>query len=249
MLERDGFDQLCEKRCREFYHEKLGRPSLAPGLYFRLMMIGFFEGIDSERGIAWRVADSLTLRQFLHIGLDERTPDHVTISRTRRLIDEAAHQEVFSWVLTRLSRGGLIQGKTIGIDSTTLEANAAIKSIVRRDTRESYTGYVKRLAEAGGVEAEDAAALRRMDRKRAKKISNQEWVNPHDPEAEIARLKDGRTALAYKAEQAVDMKTGAIVAVTTHGGASGDTESIGETLPAAGEAVAEQMAETTSEGK
>jgi transposase len=165
------------------------------------------------------------------------------------LIDEAAHQEVFSWVLTRLSRGGLIQGKTIGIDSTTLEANAAMKSIVRRDTRESYTGYVKRGVEAEGVEAEDAAALRRMDRKRAKRMSNQEWVNPHDPEAEIARLKDGRTALAYKAEQAVDMKTGAIVAVTTHGGATGDTESIGETLPAAGEAVAEQMAETTSEGK
>jgi transposase len=249
VLERDGFDQVCEERCSAFYHEKLGRPSLAPGLYFRLMMIGFFEGIDSERGIAWRVADSLTLRQFLHIGLDERTPDHVTISRTRRLIDEAAHQEVFRWVLTRLSRGGLIQGKTIGIDSTTLEAHAAMKSIVRRDTRESYTGYLKRLAEAGGVEAEDAAALRRMDRKRAKKISNQEWVNPHDPEAEIARLKDGRTALAYKAEQAVDMKTGAIVAVTTHGGASGDTESIGETLPAAGEAVAEQIAETTSEGR
>jgi len=249
VLEREGFDRFCEERCCKFYHEKLGRPSLAPGLYFRLMMIGFFEGIDSERGIAWRVADSLTLRRFLQIGLDERTPDHVTISRTRRLIDEASHQDVFGWVLKRLARGGLIQGKTIGIDSTTLEANAAMKSIVRRDTQESYTGYLKRLAEAEGVEAEDAAAVRRMDRKRAKKMSNQEWVNPHDPEAEIARLKDGRTSLAYKAEQAVDMKTGAIVAVTTHGGAAGDTESIGETLPPAGEAVAEQIGEITPEGK
>src|SRR5713226_6031468 len=146
VLERDGFDRFCEGRCREFYHEKLGRPSLAPGLYFRLMMIGFFEGLDSERGIAWRVADSLTLRQFLGIGLDENTPDHVTISRTRRLLDAETHQRTFTWVLERLAQAGLIKGKTIGVDSTTLEANAAMKSIARRDTGESYTGYLKRLA-------------------------------------------------------------------------------------------------------
>jgi transposase len=243
VLDREGFDRFCEGRCREFYHEKLGRPSLTPGLYFRLMMIGFFEGIDSERGIAWRVADSLTLREFLHIGLDERTPDHVTISRTRRLISAAAHQQVFGWVVKRLARGGLMKGKTIGIDSTTLEANAAMKSIVRRDNQESYSDYLKRLAQAEGVEAEDAAAVRRMDRKRAKKMRNEEWVNPHDPEAEITRLKDGRTALAYKAEQAVDMESGAIVAVTTHGGAAADTESIGETVAEAGVAVAEQVVE------
>jgi len=249
VLERADFDRFCEDRCRKFYHEKLGRPSLVPGQYFRLMMIGFFEGLDSERGIAWRVADSLTLRQFLRIELDERTPDHVTISRTRRLMDEAVHQEVFGWVLKRLAQDGLIKGKTIGIDSTTLEANAAMKSIVRRDTQESYTEYLQRLAEAEGVEAEDAAGLRRMDRKRAKKMSNEEWVNPHDAEAEITRLKDGRTALAYKVEQAADMETGAIVAVSTHGGACGDTESIAETLPAAAEAVAEQIAEPTREGK
>jgi transposase len=245
VLDREGFDRFCEGRCREFYHEKLGRPSLTPGLYFRLMMIGFFEGIDSERGIAWRVADSLTLRQFLGIGLDERTPDHVTLSRTRRLISAGAHQQVFGWVVKRLARGGLMKGKTIGIDSTTLEANAAMKSIVRRDCQESYTDYLKRLAQAEGVEAEDAAAVRRMDRKRAKKMSNEEWVNPHDPEAEITRLKDGRTALAYKAEQAVDMESGAIVAVTTHGGAAADTESIGETVAEAGIAVAEQAVERT----
>ena len=173
VLERDGFDRFCEGRCREFYHEKLGRPSLAPGMYFRLMMIGFFEGIDSERGIAWRMADSLTLRQFLQIGLDERTPDHVTISRTRRLISAAAHQQVFGWVLKRLARGGLMRGKTIGIDSTTLEANAAMKSIVRRNTQESYTEYVKRLAQAG-VKGEDPAAVRRMDRKRRKRMPNED---------------------------------------------------------------------------
>jgi transposase len=243
VLDRQGFDAFCERRCRSFYHEKLGRPSLPPGQYFRLMMIGFFEGLDSERGIAWRVADSLTLRQFLGIGLDERTPDHVTISRTRRLIDEATHQEVFGWVLKRLARSGLLKGKTIGIDSTTLEANAAMRSIVRRDTQESYAEYLKRLAEAEGVDTPDAAALRRMDRKRAKRMSNEEWVNPHDEAAEIARLKDGRTALAYKAEQAVDMHTGAIVAVTTHGGATADTESVMETVAEAGVAVAEQVVE------
>jgi transposase len=248
VLERAQFDGFCEQHCRRFYHEKLGRPSLPPGMYFRLMMIGFFEGIDSERGIAWRVADSLTLRQFLGIGLDERTPDHVTISRTRRLIEESTHQEVFGWVLEQLARGGLIQGKTIGVDSTTLEANAAMKSIVRRDTQESYTGYLRRLAAAEGIEVEDAAALRRMDRKRSKKMSNDEWINPNDREAEITRLKDGRTALAYKAEQAVDMQTGAIVAVTTHGGAAADTETIPETVCEAGVAVAELIQEKTPEG-
>jgi transposase len=220
LLEKAGFDRFCEESCGGFYHAKLGRPSLAPGLYFRTMMIGFFEGIDSERGIAWRVADSLTLRQFLAIGLDENTPDHVTISRTRRLIDGETHQRIFTWVLERLAQGGLIRGKTIGVDSTTLEANAAMKSIVWRDTGESYSEYLKRLAEAEGIDASDAAALRRMDRKRDKKMSNEVWENPNDPEAEITRLKDGRTALAFKAENAVDMETGAIVAVTTHGGAT-----------------------------
>lgn len=209
------------------------------------MMIGFFEGLDSERGIAWRVADSLTLRQFLRIGLDERTPDHVTISRTRRLMGAEAHQQVFGWVLRRLARGGLLKGKTIGIDSTTLEANAAMKSIVRRDSQQGYDEYLKRLAQAEGAEASDAAALRRMDRKRPKRMRNEEWVNPADAEAEITRLKDGRTALAYKAEQAVDMETGAILAVTTHGGAVGDTDSIGETVAEAGMAVAEQAVQRT----
>jgi transposase len=249
VLEQAGFDEFCETWCRKFYHETLGRPSLAPGMYFRLMLIGFFEGIESERGIAWRVADSLCLRQFLQIGLDERTPDHVTISRTRRLMDEATHQEIFGWVLRQVARTGLLKGKTIGIDATTLEANAAMKSIVRRDTEESYTEYLSRLADAAGLEASDEAALRRMDRRRKKKGSNAEWVNPHDPEAEITRMKDGRTALAYKAEHAVDMGTGAIVAVTTHGGAVGDTTSVEQTLPAAGEAVAEQIAEPTADGK
>jgi transposase len=213
------------------------------------MLLGFFEGIDSERGIAWRAADSLSVRQFLGYGMDEETPDHVTISRTRRLIDEATHQRIFGWVLEQLARAGLIKGKTVGVDSTTLEANAAMKSIVRRDTGESYSGYLQRRAEAEGVDAEDAAALRRMDRKRAKRMSNEEWVNPSDPEAEITRLKDGRTALAYKAEEAVDMETGAIVVVTAHGGAVADTQTIQQTVSEAGIAVAGLIAEKTPEGE
>jgi transposase len=183
VLEEADFDPYCETSCASLYHQKLGRPSLPPGQYFRVMMIGFFEGLDSERGIAWRLADSLTLRQFLSIGLDEKTPDHVTISRTRRLIDAEKHQRVFSWVLERLAQAGLIKGKTIGVDSTTLEANAAMKSIVRRDSGESYMAYLKRLAEAEGIDAKDAAALLRMDRKRKKKTSNEDWNSPSDEDA------------------------------------------------------------------
>jgi len=249
LLEKADFDRFCEKSCAGFYHSRLGRPSLPPGMYFRTMMIGFFEGIDSERGIAWRLADSLTLREFLSIGLDEATPDHVTISRTRRLIGAETHQRIFSWVLQKLAQGGLLKGKTIGVDSTTLEANAAMKSIVRRDTGESYRGYLKRLVEAEGVEAADAAALRRMDRKRRKKTSNEDWTSPVDAEAEITKLKDGRTALAYKAENAVDMETGAIVAVTTHGGAEADTATVEATVIEAGAAVAELIAEKTEQGQ
>src|SRR5450755_202726 len=249
ILNDANFDLFCETKCASFYHHKLGRPSLPPGQYFRIMMIGFFEGLDSERGIAWRLADSLTLRQFLSIGLDEKTPDHVTISRTRRLIDAETHRRIFNWVLERLAQGGLIKGKTIGVDSTTLEANAAMKSIVRRDTGESYSAYLKRLAEAEGIDAKGAAALLRMDRKRTKKTSNEDWESPSDGEAEITKLKDGRTALAYKAENAVDMETGAIVAVTTHGGATADTSTVQETVIEAGIAVAELVAEKTVEGK
>ena len=247
VLDRD-FDHFCEDECARFYHSKLGRPSLPPGQYFRVMMIGFFEGLDSERGIAWRLADSLTLRQFLGIALDEPTPDHVTISRTRRLIDSETHLKIFGFVLKRLALAGLIKGRTIGVDSTTLEANAAMKSIVRRDTGESYTAYLQRLAEAEGLASADAAALRRMDRKRNKKASNEDWASPVDGEAEITRLKDGRTALAYKAENAVDMDSGAIVAVTTHGGAEADTATIQETVIEAGVAVAELLDVQTAEG-
>src|SRR6202171_2847936 len=249
VLNDAGFDKFCEEQCRDFYHRKLGRPSLAPGVYFRLLLIGFFEGIGSERGIGWRVADSFSLRRFLNYGLAEATPDHVTISRTRRLLDEATHQAVFTFVLTEVARRGMLKGKTIGIDATTLEANAAMRSIVRRDTGESYMEYLRRLAQQAGIDSNDDEAVRRMDRKRKKKTSNEEWVNPHDRDAEVTKMKNGATHLAYKAEQAVDLDTGAIVAITTHGGAVGDTTSIEETLPAAGFAVAEQIATPSAQGQ
>jgi transposase len=248
VLEEAGFDEHCEQECAKFYHAKLGRPSLAPGVYFRTLLIGFFEGIGSERGIAWRVADSLSLRRFLKYGLNEATPDHVTISRTRRLIDEGTHQAVFTFVLTEVAKRGLLKGKTIGIDATTLEANAAMKSLVRRDSGESYLEYLRRLAKEAGVEAGDEE-LRRADRKRKKKASNEDWVNPHDPDAEVMKMKDGSTHLSYKAEQAVDLDSGAIVAITTHGGATGDTASMEETLPEAGLAIANQIATKTAQGQ
>ena len=249
VLNQADFDAFCEQLCRGFYHTKLGRPSLAPGVYFRLLLIGFFEGIASERGIAWRVADSFSLRRFLNYGFAEPTPDHVTISRTRRLLDEATHQAVFTFVLTEVARRGMLKGKTIGIDATTLEANAAMRSIVRRDTGESYMEYLRRLASEAGLDGADDDAVRRMDRKRQKKTPNDEWVNPHDPDAEVTKMKDGATHLAYKAEQAVDLDTGAIVAITTQGGATGDTTSVLETLPSAGVAVAEQIATPTAQGR
>jgi transposase len=167
VLEKAGFDEFCEARCGKFYHEKLGRPSLAPGMYFRVTLIGFFEGIESERGIAWRVGGFVVFAAVFADRAGRRTQDHVTISRTRRLLDEATHQEVFGWVLRQVARAGLLKGKTIGIDATTLEANAAMKSIVRHDTEENYTEYLKGLAEAAGVEANDEAPLRRMDRRRS----------------------------------------------------------------------------------
>ena len=195
------------------------------------------------------MADSLSLRRFLSYGVAEATPDHVTISRTRRLFDEVTHQAVFKFVLTEVARRGLLKGKTIGIDATTLEANAAMRSIVRRDSGESYLEYVRKLAQQAGIDPTDEDAVRRMDRKRKKKTSNDDWVNPHDPDAEVTKMKDGTTHFAYKSEQAVDLETGAIVAITTQGGAVGDTTSVQQTLPKAGLAIAEQMDTATAHGE
>ena len=215
MLVKAGFDAFVEKLCARFYAELLGRPSLRPGRYFRLLLVGYFEGLNSERAIAWRVSDSASVRAFLEYDPEEAPPSHSTLSRTRRRIDVETHGEVFTWVLKQLAEAGLVKGKTIGIDATTLEANAAMRSIVRRDTGKDYETFVRGLAEASGVKTPTREELVRFDRKRKpKKMSNEEWVNPHDPDAKITKLKDGRTRLGHKVEEAVDLETGAVVAVT-----------------------------------
>jgi transposase len=235
VLEEAGLDAFVEERCGRFYAPTMGRPSLTPGVYIRLLLIGYFEGLDSERGIAWRAADSLGLRRFLRIGLDEAPPDHSTISRTRRLIDVETHREVFTWVLRVIAEKGLLPGKTVGIDATTLEANAALRSIVRRDSAESYPEFLTKLAKESGIETPTREDLARLDRKRKKKASNKEWVNPHDRDARITKMKDGRTHLAHKAEHAVDLETGAVVAVTVQGADQGDTTTLKETFIEAAE--------------
>jgi transposase len=242
ILDEHKFDQKVEAVCRKFYKKSpYGRPSIAPGVYFRSLLIGYFEGLDSERGIAWRVADSLSLRKFLGYALDEATPDHSTISRTRRLYWLETHKAVFRWVIKILSGEGLIRGKTISIDATTLEANAAMKSIVRREDGQSYEEYLKGLAHAAGMENPTREQLARLDRKRKKKGSNQEWRSPSDPDARITKMKDGGTHLAHKAEHAVDLSSGALLAVTLPGADQGDTTTVHWTLAEAGEAVAELM--------
>ena len=234
-LREHGFDDFTEAQCASFYAETMGRPGLPPGIYFRLLLIGYFEGIDSERGIAWRAADSLALRDFIGVSLEDAPPDHSTISRTRRLIDLETHRAVFTWVLQCLSMAGLVKGKTVGIDATTLEANAALRSIVRRDTGEGYEEFLTRLAKASGIRTPTRADLARIDRKRKKKGSNDDWMHPHDPDAKVAKMKDGRTHLAHKAEHAIDLETGAIVGVTVQDADEGDTTTIQQTLPEAAE--------------
>ena len=237
VLDDAGFDAFVEAQCASFYADGVGRPSLAPGRYFRLLLLGYFEGLDSERAIAWRAADSLSIRTFLDFALHEAPPDHSTLSRTRRLIDLETHQAVFTWVLQRLADATLVVGRTVGIDATTLEANAAMRSIVRRDTGESYDAFLTRLAEASGLSTPTRAELARFDRTRKKKGSNADWTHPHDPDAKIAKMKDGRTHLAHTAEHAVDLDTGAIVGVTVQDASAGDTTTLVDTLVTAAEQV------------
>ena len=235
ILDDADFDAFVEAQCAKFYAEGVGRPSLAPGRYFRLLLLGYFEGLDSERAMAWRAADSLSIRRFLDLELNDAPPDHSTLSRTRRLIDLETHQAVFTWVLQQLADAQLVKGQTIGIDATTLEANAALRSIVRRDTGESYDAFLTRLAEASGITTPTRAELARFDKTRKKKGSNDDWTHPQDPDAKITKLKDGRTHLAHKAEHAVDLETGAVVGVTDQDADDGDTTTMIETLITAAE--------------
>lgn len=172
ILDQHHFDHNVEQLCRRYYKGRLGRPSITPGVYFRSLLLGYFEGIDSERGIAWRLADSLSMRKFIAYALTEETPDHSTISRTRRLYSVETHKAVFRWVLKILDEEGLVEGKTVSIDATSLEANAAMRSLVRRDNGQKYDDYLKDLAKAAGIENPTREQLARLDRKRKKKGSN-----------------------------------------------------------------------------
>ena len=236
ILDQHDFDGFVEGLCQRFYADE-GRPGLPPGRYFRLLLIGYFEGLDAERAIAWRAADSFALREFLGLVLPDAPPDHSTISRTRRLIDVETHEAVFTWMLQQLADADMVKGKTIGIDATTLEANAALRSIVRRDSGESYRDFLIKLAQASGIETPTRADLARLDRRRKKKGSNDDWIHPQDPDAKITKMKDGRTHLAHKAEHAVDLDTGAIVGVTVQDADDGDTTTSVETLIEAAEQI------------
>src|SRR6202453_2087586 len=234
LLREAGFDAFVEGVCKPYYAPRMGAPSLPPGRYFRMHMIGYFEGIDSERGIAWRCADSFSLRDFLRLSNREKVPDHSWLSRTRSRLPHEAHETVFGWVLKLVAERGLVKGERIGIDGSTMEANAALRTIGRRDSGESYRAMLTRMAQESGIETPTAEDLARFDRKRkGKTLSNADWKSPTDPDARIAKMKDGTTHLAYKPEHAVDLDTGVIVAAPIHPADEGDATTLLPTLDTA----------------
>lgn len=234
VLAEAGFDEFVEKLCAPYYKEG-GRPSIPPGTYFRMLLVGYFEGIDSQRGIAWRCADSLALRTFLGLSLTEATPVHASMTIIRKRLPESIFDQMFVFVLRLLEKHGLVRGKSVAVDATTLEANAAMKSIVRKDTGENWKEYLVGLAKAEGIENPTEEDLRRMDRGRSdKKVSNQQWESSTDKDSRIAKMKDGRTHLAYKAEHAVDVVSEAIIATTVTFADKADAQSAPDTLALAG---------------
>jgi transposase len=245
-----GFDGFVEGLCASLYAPRRGRPSLPPGRYFRMLLVGYFEGIDSERGLEWRCADSLSLREFLRLSERDLVPDHSWLSRTRSRLPLELHDQVFTWVLRRLAEHGLIRGERIGVDASTTEANAALRTIVRRDSGEGYREMLTRMAIESGIETPTADDLIRLDRARKdKKLSNTDWESPTDPDAKIAKLKDGRTHLAYKPEHALDLDTGAVIAAEMHAADQGDTATLPGTLAAAAEHLAAIDAAPTPEAR
>jgi len=234
------FDAFCEEICRRFYAEKMGRPSIPPGVYFRMLMVGYFEKLPSERQIAWRCADSLSLQAFLGLPPGQNSPDDSSVNRARLRIDVETHEAVFDWVLKRLVEHELLKGRVLGVDASTMAANAAMRSIVRRDTGQSFREFLTELARESGIETPTADDLAKFDRQRkGKTCSNREWLNPHDPDAKIAKMKDGTTHLAYKNEHAVDLETGAIVASVVHPADEGDTTTMWGTLEQASNSLQE----------
>ncbi len=240
LLRETDFDAFVKQVCKPYYAPGMGAPSLPPGRYFRMHVIGYFEGIDSERGIAWRCADSFSLLDFLRLSNRDKVSDHSWLSRTRSRLPHEAHEKVFGWVLKLVAERGLVKGERIGVDGSTMEANAALRTIVRRDNGESYREMLTRMAKESGIDTPSAEDLARFDRKRkGKTLSNADWNSPTDPEAKIAKMKDGTMHLAYKPEHAVDLDTGVVVAAPINPADEGDTTTLSPTLEAAASNLAE----------
>lgn len=238
LLDAQGFDTWIENLCQEFYTQGRGRPSIPPGIYFRMLLVGYFEGIQSQRGIAWRCADSLSLRTFLGIPLTESTPDHSSLTVIRERLPQSVHEAVFEWVLRIANDKKLLQATSVAVDSTTLEANAAMKSIVRKESGEDWRAFVIGLMQADGVisqgEVPSIDAMKRYDSSRKhKKVSNEEWFSPVDPQAKIARMKDGTTHLAYRAEHVVDTNSSLIIGAEIQSATASDNATLEDSLHAA----------------
>ncbi|HOY80058.1 MULTISPECIES: transposase [Sphingobium] len=234
LLAEAGFDGFVEKTCKPYYAPRMGAPSLPPGRYFRMLLIGYFEGIDSERGIVWRCSDSLSLREFLRLSSRDKVPDHSWLSKTRSRLPHEVHDQIFGWVLALVAGHDLVKGERIGVDGSTMEANAALRTIVRRDNGETYREMLVRMAQESGIDTPTIDDLVRLDRKRkGKKLSNADWASKTDPDAKVARMKNGSTRLAYKPEHAVDLDTGVIVAAPIHPADKGDTTTLDATLETA----------------
>jgi len=231
-LSEAGFDRFVEDLCQPHYAEKQGRPSIPPGVYFRMLFVGYFEGLDSQRGIAWRCQDSLSIRDFLGLEPTERSPDHSSMTVIRQRLPFEVFEEVFRFVLRCCEDQGLLKGQTVAVDATLLEANAAMSSIVRRETGEDWKEYIRRLAEEDGVESPSDEDARRWDRNRGKdkKVGNDDWVSKTDPDSRIMKMKDGTTHLAYKAEHAVDLETDVVLSASIYYGDHADYESLAVTL-------------------
>jgi transposase len=231
LLAEGQFDVRMEELCRPYYAAVMGRPGIPPGVYFRMLMVGYFEGITSQRGIAWRCSDSLSLRSFLGLGVTDTVPDHSSLTVIRKRVPIEVHEQAFQKVLQIAQQRGLLKGKMISVDATTLEANAAMKSIVRRDSGENWKEYLKRLAAESGIEDPSDEELRKFDKNRPnKKVSNDEWQSSSDPDSRITKMKDGRTHLAYKAEHAVDLETDFVLAVGVHQADEADSETLKQAL-------------------
>lgn len=234
LLDEAGFDRFVEDLCRPYYADGLGRPSIPPGVYFRMLFIGYFEGIDSQRGIAWRCADSRSLQAFLGYLPNETTPDHSSLTKVRQRLPEVTHEQVFALVLRMADAKGLLKGKTVAVDATTLEANAAMKTIQHKDTGDDWKAYLKKLAAEAGLENPSDEALRRFDRQRKdKKVSNEEWASPTDPDSRIAKMKDGSTHLAYKAEHVVDLGSNLVLAAEVYHADQTDSSTLRDSVTSA----------------